>query len=198
MKKVIIYGGAFNPPHVGHAIVIETAIRLFPADEIWLMPSGDRRDKKIGVSSKHRINMIKLMVRDIFKNRPIPIKISSLELERVKLTTTYETKIELEKTYPRHRFYFLIGSDIIDDIKSRWVNGKKLFESSNFLVFEKSSFPVSKNIGGKVTILSRSIEVNVTSTFIRKLIREGRSGLPYLTPSVAAYIKKHRLYKNKK
>ena len=64
-KKIVIYGGAFNPPHIGHAIAIENVLRLFPCDEIWVMPTADRHDKKIKVDGVHRVQMLNLMVQEI-------------------------------------------------------------------------------------------------------------------------------------
>lgn len=173
-RKIIIYGGAFNPPHIGHAIAIESAMRLFACDEIWLMPSSDRRDKKISVSGKHRIKMLELTLAELFSNPPAPIKISTLELDRPALTTTYDTVLELNKKYPNREFYFIVGADIVGDIENKWVNGKELIKIAKFI-------PIKK-VG------------DISSTFVRKLITEGHSGIPYILPAVAKYIKDNGFY----
>jgi len=198
MKKIAIYGGSFNPPHFGHAMIVESILRLFPCDEIWLMPSGERLDKQINVSGNHRLQMLKLMRSELFNSSEIPIKINSLELNRLKLTTTYETKLVLKKKYPNHRFYFIIGSDLIADIKNKWVNGKKLYNSTYFVIIHKANH-IRINQLPKHSILLKTnlILTNVSSTLIRAFIRKGYSGIPYITKGVANYIKKHKLYTKK-
>lgn len=174
-KKIVIYGGAFNPPHIGHAIAIDETIRTFVCDEIWIMPSANRRDKNINVSGKHRVNMIKIMLSELFPNPKVPVKISTLELERPALTTTYDTQIELNKKYPNSEFYFLVGKDIFKDIKTKWINGKKLLRIAKFITVSK--------------------RVNVSSTFVRELISKGQRGVPYIIPAVARYIQENGFYR---
>ncbi|MBI3633436.1 MAG: adenylyltransferase/cytidyltransferase family protein [Candidatus Vogelbacteria bacterium] len=91
-KKVVIYGGAFNPPHIGHAAAIENIIRLFPCDEVWVMPSADRHDKAISVNGEHRLKMLQIMIDKVFPDSEIPIIVSDMEIKRGVSTTTYETQ----------------------------------------------------------------------------------------------------------
>ena len=76
MKKIALYGGAFSPPHLGHASVIEAILRLFPCDEIWVMPSADRHDKIVSASGEHRIKMLELMITELFPEYILPILLS--------------------------------------------------------------------------------------------------------------------------
>ena len=195
-KKIVIYGGAFNPPHLGHASVIKALLHLFPCDEIWIMPSGERKDKRIGVSGQDRLAMLRLMSSELFKGSIIPIKISDLELHWPRLSATYETLKTLAELHPRNKFYFYIGSRLIKDIKTEWVQGKKLYDTANFIsaIEPRSSLP--KKLPKSIIFLdAKKIEwLSISSTFVRGLLRRGRSGTPYITPGVARYIKKHKLY----
>ncbi len=194
-KKIVIYGGSFNPPHPGHADTIKAILRFFPCDEIWIMPSSERSDKKIKISGKHRVQMLRLMIKKMFPRPEMPIKISAMELERPKLTTTLETKLELEQKYPDYQFYFLIGSELVKDIETRWVHGKELYRSANFLVLLRKHAPLENNLPKNFVILSRDVVgSDLSSTFIRNLIAQEKSAAPYLMPEIAEYIKRHRLY----
>ncbi len=194
-KKIVIYGGAFNPPHVGHAAVIETAIRLFLCDELWIMPTANRRDKITRTKGVHRIRMLKIMKRELFSSFRTPIKISNLELNRPRLTTTYDTKLELENAYPQYEFYFLLGSDIVGDIEKKWVDGKKLFQNGKFIVFKRSSNDVLKKMPPQTVVLEKDVTcLEFSSTFIRNLLKRGDVGTPYISPGVARYIKENKLY----
>lgn len=204
-KRVVIYGGSFNPPHIGHMTAIEAVLRNFPCDEIWAMPSSERLDKKIGVSGKHRVNMLKIALKEHFppKSRkagfrraePV-IKISTLELDRAGPTTTYDTLTELKKLHPRYKFYFLIGSELLWDIRYKWVNGEKLWKSCYFLAIRKPSAKVPPKLPPNIKTIDKDIVwVNISSTLIRSFIKKGYSGIPYIHPRVAYYIKKHNLYR---
>lgn len=193
-KQIALYGGTFSPPHLGHALVIEALLRLFPCDEIWIMPSADRHDKKISASGKDRVNMIEIMLKDTFPKPKIPILISHLELDRNKPTTTFETKSELETKFPDHEFHFVIGSELLSDIEEKWVHGKELFQEMNFLAIKKPYFPLPNNLPPHLILLEDVVWFSVSSTFVRKLICDGFSGTPYLSQKVSDYIKKHQLY----
>jgi len=196
-KKIVLYGGSFNPPHIGHAIAVEAVLRNFKCDEIWIMPSSERLDKRIGISGKDRAAMLNIMIKEFFSHHPAtPIKISQLELNRPGLTTTFDTKTELERLYPKNRFYFLIGSDLLWDIRNKWVKGRELWRSAYFLAIRKPGAKIPPKMPPNIKLVDKDIVwVNVSSTLVRDFIKKGYSGIPYIHPRVAKYIKKYKLYK---
>jgi len=193
-KKVALYGGAFSPPHLGHASLIEAILRLFPCDEIWIMPSADRKDKQITANGKDRIKMLEIMTDELFPNAKIPILISDFELKLNKPTVTYETLKLLKEKYPNHTFHFILGSDNLSLIKTEWINGEKLFKEANFLALKNPLIHLPDKLPPKIIILDDLPWTNISSTFIRKLLTQGLSGLPYLSKEVAEYIKANNLY----
>jgi len=195
-KKIVIYGGSFNPPHIGHAIAIEAVLRNFECDEIWIMPSSERKDKHIGTPGKHRVKMLNILIREFSGRSAVPVKISMLELDRPGLTTTYDTKIELEKKYPGNKFYFLIGSELLWNIRYDWIKGNELWNNANFLAIRKPETEVPDKLPPNIKLVDKDIVwVNISSTIIRNFIKKGYSGIPYLLPKISAYIKKNGLYK---
>ncbi|MDO8523321.1 MAG: nicotinate-nucleotide adenylyltransferase [bacterium] len=195
-RRVVIYGGSFNPPHIGHAIAVEAVLRNFKCDEIWVMPSSERRDKHIGTSGKHRVKMLNILIKEFFEHSKIPVKIIALELDRPGLTTTYDTKTELERLYPKNGFYFLIGSELLWDIRYGWVRGNELWNSANFLAIRKPETKVPNKLPPNIKLADKDIVwVNISSTIIRNFIKKGYSGIPYLLPKISAYIKKNGLYR---
>jgi nicotinate-nucleotide adenylyltransferase len=196
-KKIVIYGGAFNPPHIGHTIAIENILRFFPCDEVWVVPSADRHDKQISVSGDDRLKMFNIMIDEIFPDSKVPILISDVELKRGIMTTTLDTKLELEKKHPEHQFFFQMGSDVIGDIKSGWLKGRELFETANFIVTKRLGSSLPKELPKNSVILGdkQVISIDISSTLIRRLLARGYSGMPYITKGVAEYIKENKLYK---
>lgn len=196
-KKVVIYGGSFNPPHLGHANVISALLRLFSCDEIWVMPSGERKDKHIGIFGKHRLAMLKIMLKELFPRPKIPIKLSTLELCRPKFTTTYQTLKKLKAHYPSHDFYFYVGSDLLGDIRTKWVNGRKLYDTVHFVSMAEPNSFLPKRLPKHIILLrgKRTGWANTSSTAIRSLIRHRVSRLPGVMRGVAGYINKNKLYR---
>ena len=196
-KKILIFGGAFNPPHLDHASIIGTLLKQFPCDEIWVMPSADRHDKTIGVSGEHRLKMIEIFIKELFPNPKVPIIISTLELNRPKLTTTYETKLELEKSYPDYEFYFVVGADSFNDIKTKWVNGEKLYKEARFIVLPRPGILLPESTPDNAFVLQNKNNdaPDISSTIIRSLIKEGKSIGEHTAKAVVEYIKNNNLYK---
>lgn len=187
--QIALYGGTFSPPHLGHASIIEALLRLFPCDEIWIMPSADRHDKTVTVSGEHRIKMLKIMIAELFPKPKMPIIISDFELRLNKPTITYQTLKLLKEKYPNHEFYFVIGSENLGVIEGKWINGKKLFQEASFVAIKNPLIPLPNKLPPHVTMIDDVAWSDISSTFIRKLIAQGYSGLPYLTKKVAEYIK---------
>lgn len=193
MKKIALYGGTFSPPHIGHIYVVESIIRLFPCDEVWILLSSDRHDKKASTSGEHRVKMWEIILDELFKDSRVPIKISTIELERGRPTETYETKIELEKKYPDYEFHLAIGADLVRDILY-WKNGEKLYHEMNFVGINKPYAELPDALPPKINFID-TVWANISSTFVRDLIAQGYSGIPYITPGIARYIKEYNLYK---
>ena len=194
-KKIALYGGAFSPPHLGHASVMEAVLRLFPCDEIWVMPSTNRHDKKVSASGSDRLKMLEILIQELFPSSKIPIIISDFELQMDKPTVTYETLKALDEKYPDNKFYFVLGSENLEVIETKWINGKKLLQEANFIAIKNPLIPLSNKLPSNITILDDLPWTKISSTFVRKLIAQGQSGLPYISKGVAEYIKGHNLYK---
>lgn len=193
-KKIVIFGGSFSPPHIGHASVIEAILRLVKCDEIWIMPSADRRDKKITAPGNDRLRMCQLMIEELFSTPTVPILISTEELSQKQLTTTYHTKLMLENKHPDFEFYFVIGADLIKDIENLWVDGKKLWQEANFITIKGPHYTMPDRLPPKILIIDEFGWSSTSSTFIRNLISKGFSGIPYISKNVAFYIKEKGNY----
>ena len=190
---ILIYGGAFNPPHLGHKKALEIAAKNFDCQEIWLMPSADRKDKTISTSSNTRLAMLKIFISELAVSKKI--KISKLEINNKKLSSTFETTKKLKTLYPNYLFYFVIGSDIIEDIEKFWVQGKKVFNSVNFLILKRPGYDMPKKLPKNSVIIDKEIiKKNISSTAVRKAIKMGEYVEHLLTPKIKNYIIAKKLY----
>jgi nicotinate-nucleotide adenylyltransferase len=194
MKKIALYGGAFSPPHLGHASVIKALLSLFLCDEIWIMPSADRHDKKVSAPGEHRLNMLELMITELFPNPKIPIVISDFELKINEPTVTHKTLGLLRDKYPDHQFYFVLGSENLKDIKTKWIDGDKLFKETEFIALKDPSTALPDELPPHITIIDITWH-NISSTFIRQLLLQGDSAISFISKTVSEYIEKNNLYK---
>ncbi len=195
-RKIVIYGGAFNPPHLGHAAVLDLLLQNFPCDEVWIMPSASRRDKQIAVSGQDRKNMIEALLRSGFSGVKTPIVLSDFEISRDKPTVTYETKAELERLHPEYEFHFLVGSDSVAEIEEKWVRGRDLFSEAKFVIVGRPKFKISEKLPNHSSVIGSLPEsLDMSSTLVRDRICRGESVSRYLHPAIEQYIKDRNLYK---
>lgn len=201
-KVIVIYGGSFNPPHIVHGRIVETIMKRFAVcNEIWVMPSADRDDKAMEVSGDDRLKMTEILIREMIPDDEGPkVRVSPLEILRKRLTTTWETISILGSCYPYAIFYFALGTDIVGDIKRKWKNGDRLFNSANFLLFDRPDAALSKKeleALPKNFIYIGEIEgvIGVSSTRIRERVKRGASIEGLTTRGVIDYINEHGLYR---
>lgn len=191
-KKIAIFGGSFNPPHKGHAAVVSAIIQHQLADEIWIMPSPSRSEKLIPTPPQYRLEMVQLLIQDIFQNSAIPVKATDFEISHSKELSTYQTKLKLEQTYPSTDFLFIFGSDVLPYI-STWPDGNKFYVNSKLIIIER---PGAKHLHASpnVTLITDYSKYPTSSTQIRSLIHQQQDVKEFLTPSVDKYIKDKKLY----
>ncbi len=106
MKKIGIFGGTFNPPHIGHINAVEQFNKFFCLDKIFIIPSGISPHKSVkgNVNSQDRLNMTKLA----FPN----YEVLDFEIKKQGISYTYDTLTYLKEQYTNAKLYLLIGSDM--------------------------------------------------------------------------------------
>lgn len=194
-KKVIIFGSAFNPPHLGHAALLRSAFSDFPCDEVWVMPTGDRLDKKIFVSAEDRFQMAQIWLAELFSDIATPIVLSRMELDRDKPTFTHDTHQELSRLYPTNDFYFLVGGDVLSDMRAKWYKGDEVHKNLNFLIVRRPGYDLPADLPAHSLIL-RASGSGISSTAIRAAIQSGQDAGDLMPAGVWRFIQEKRLYRN--
>ena len=176
MRKVLLYGGAFDPPHIGHYFAACKALAVNNCrgfEELWFLPCFNDMNKNVS-HHKHRLHMLHLMLRDCNSSR---MSICSHEITNRITGGTYMTVKSLRRRYPDIKFMFVVGSDQMEILKT-WRKYKELLETIEF-------FSVPRNI-------------SVSSTRIREFFNhDGAVSCDYITTRVNKYILDHNLYKGK-
>lgn len=190
--NITLFGGSFNPPTLGHAIVLEQIFKLNlikPLDYIWLLPEYIHSFAKNQtlITPDHRLAMTRFLLRP-------KIKIQTCCLDRKMSGNTIDHITYLKKTYPHHRFSFLIGSDNLKTF-DLWPKWQKLLKLMPFYIYPRQGFdfkPLYPNMFPLTD--SRQVISDISSTMVRDLIRQK---LPYehlLPPEINAYIQQNNLY----
>lgn len=210
-KLVILYGGAFDPPHVGHIATAQKAITTriagyTLADELWFLPCySDAFGKKKLSPAEDRVLMLERVVAE---NPAFRFRVCTDEIEMRNRAGTYAVVREMYRRYPGYEFLYLIGLDQARDIRF-WRNSRKLRKVIRFMaVKRKGVFPYGTagwvNQSPHMLIKDEPLKTNedISSSRIRAAFRSSyKTGEPipglflsWLTPLVNRHILENKLY----
>lgn len=199
MKKIIVFGGAFNPPLNSHFSLAEQIVNEYEnVEKIIFVPVNSKYQKSEALlSNEHRYNMLKLVCE---QNENF--EVSDIELKSDRPLYTIETLNILQKQYPNNEIVFTTGTDNLREFDT-WHEAEQIVKNFKILVLERdedsmddiialNSF-LSANKSSFIKV-KENIRSNLSSTFVRDKIRRGKS-IRYLIPDeVYRYIKENKLY----
>ncbi|MFA5010332.1 MAG: nicotinate-nucleotide adenylyltransferase [Ignavibacteria bacterium] len=199
MKRYGIFGGSFNPPHIGHSILAENVREQLSLDKVIFIPSG-KHPLKDAISiqdAEHRLNMAKLA----FENDP-NFEVSDIEIEKAKngiTNYTVDTLIDLYEKFKEDfiKIYLIIGIDNLIEFP-KWKNPNKLFLISEVIVMNRPGYFV-QDVNDEYSRKARYVSVpilEISSTDIRHRIKDKKSVKYMLEPEVEDYVIKNKLYKS--
>ncbi|MBP9738855.1 nicotinate-nicotinamide nucleotide adenylyltransferase [Candidatus Saccharibacteria bacterium] len=168
MKKAIIYGGAFNPPTVAHQAILQACVEYARAvsAEVWLLPSGERADKTIQVSTEKRIKFLEACISEVDTNG-VRHRIETIELLSTEKTQTYGTFSEISRKYADIEQIWVFGSDSITTMK-QWYNGDWLYNNLPMLIVPRPGFEITSLPPHAQFLQVDSAEMS--STIVRELM----------------------------
>ena len=198
--NIAILGGSFDPPHLGHALIAQQVKELLLVDQVWLMPCYKHTFQKELSPAAYRLEMTKFLGE---KN----IIVSDFEIATKSLGITIETLRQLSKKRTGDHLSWVIGSDQLIDFH-KWEEWETLIRQSPFIIFPREvvlrslSELVKKHlkldsIPQNVTLMQSEdlILTNISSTIVRKRVRDGLPVDLLVHPRVEAYIKDRGLYR---
>ena len=196
-KRIGVFGGTFNPPHIGHVAAAKAFIKSAELDKLIIMPAfiPPHKEYTSSVSCEDRFQMCKLAFSEIEN-----AEVSDLEISRGGKSYTYLTLQELSNS--EYDLYFLCGTDMILTLGA-WKNPDIIFELANICYIRREDDPeisieiekrckeYKEKYAAKIQpIVSEVIDISSSE------VRNGEVSLKsYLSPSVLEYINKTGLYK---
>lgn len=188
--KVGLYFGSFNPVHVGHMIIAGHLIEHTDLDQLWMVvsPHNPHKEKKSLAKDYDRLHLVTLAIADNPK-----IKASNIEFSLPKPSYTIDTLTFLKEKYPNHTFSLIMGGDNLASFH-KWKNYELILRDHDILVYQRPSYdPGELQSHPRVNILDAPM-LDISSSFIRKSIKNGHS-IQYLVPhTVFEYIESNKMY----
>lgn len=199
-RRIGIFGGSFNPIHIGHLVIAEAAWQEFSLDKVIFVPTGDTPNKDMHHISKYmRYEMVAKAIEGNSR-----FAISSIERDRTGPSYTADTIHMFREQFGKEdQLYFICGTDSIADLPN-WKYNVELLKCCEFISASRPgneeeiirSVSYFGDLGKEKIHFLRSPELNISSTILRKLIAKNKS-VKYLVPdAVIQFIHENDLYKD--
>ena len=193
--RIALYGGTFDPIHIGHLIVIENAINFLNLDKVIILPSSNPPHKKHmnKTPTNIRVEMVSEAIRDNDR-----IVLSTYESSDEEVRYTHETINYFTNKLKEHEIFYIMGEDSFMTIDT-WRNYKEILKF-NIIVFSRTGIDKNSDLVKKVNkikkdnpniFLINTLNINISSTLIRDLVKNKKS-IKYLVTDEVLYIINNR------
>ena len=199
MERIGIYGGTFDPPHLGHLRAAQAAIESLALDKLLLIPASCSPEKAPSQTpDHHRLEMLSLAAGE-------KMEVCDLELQRGGVSYTVQTLHALRMQYPDGELYLCMGSDAFGNLDS-WKETQTILSLAQICVFYRGGRDEGRKmqaqkekleqLGARVKLVENPV-TTISSTNLRRLLSFG-CGKKFLPESVCDYIRSNGLYNTRK
>lgn len=203
--KIGIYGGTFNPPHLGHLAAAQAAVAALELDKLILIPAAIPPHKSLPEGtpdSAHRMEMTRKMGDAMLM--PGVVEVSAMELEREGKSYTVDTLISIREQYPEDELWLMMGTDMFLTFHL-WYHPERIVQMAGLCAFgrtekdgEEVFAPQREYLeqlypGIHITTITLPGLVDISSTQMREMLGRGE-GQAYLLPAVYGHILMNALY----
>ena len=189
-KKTGLLFGSFNPIHNGHLILANYMAEFTDLDEVWFVvsPQNPLKDKKTLLTDYHRLALARLAIEDHAK-----LKVSNIEFNMPMPSYTIDTLTYLVDKYKARDFVLICGTDIFGSFH-KWKNYEELLKQYSLYVYPRPGHHMEKYINHPSVQLFDAPLMEISSSFIRKGIKD-RKNMDYWMPEkVYEYILEMHFY----
>ena len=191
MKKIGLYFGTFNPIHIGHLILANHFAETTDLDEVWFVitPLSPFKKKKSLLGNHHRLAIANIAVEDFPK-----LKTSDIEFKLQQPNYTVNTLIHMEEKYPDHQFCLIMGEDNLNSLH-KWKNYEMILEHYDIFIYQRPGNVSEMYADHEGVHYLDAPLLDISSSFIRKLCKEGKSIRYLVVDNVYRYITDSSMYK---
>lgn len=193
--KIGIFGGSFDPIHIGHAIIAQHIISSGAVDRLWFMVSPVnplKAGREQHVADTDRLRMVEMV------SRPMEgVETSAFEFTMPRPSYTIDTLNALQAKFPDDEFYLVTGGDNWQ-IFDKWRNSEEILAKYHLLIYPRLGYEViiPDDLKDRVTLVEAPI-IELSSTEVRERLANGLSVRYYVPDEVLGYIERHHLYTNR-
>jgi nicotinate-nucleotide adenylyltransferase len=199
--RIALFGGSFDPLHLGHLILAEQCREQARLDQVWFVPAATSPLKQLGpvASNRQRLEMLQIGIagHDAFR-------VEECELDRGGISYTVDTLKQLQTEHPGNEWFLIIGGDSLADF-DRWREPAEICQLALPLVYQRPGFVAPLDSLRSFTTPERfalieqhaitARQIDISSTDLRRRIAAGES-IRYLVPrAVEVYLLNQGLYK---
>lgn len=199
--KIGLYFGTYNPIHVGHLVIANYMVDYTNLDQVWLVvtPQNPHKNKASLLSDYHRLAIVRIAV----ENNP-KLKASNIEFDLPKPSYTITTLTYIQEKYPEYDFSLIMGEDNLRTLH-KWKNHEEIINNHNIFVYPRALTEQERNNQinletenkyenhPNVTLCDAPV-MKVSSSFIRKAIKEKKDVQYLLTDPVFKYVSEMHFY----
>ncbi len=196
MNRIGLYFGSFNPVHIGHMAIAGYLSEFTDLDQVWFVvsPHNPLKKKETLLDDTERLKMVELALGGSFNLRPCDV-----EFRMPVPSYTIDTMVYLEEKYPTYRFCLIMGEDNLSTLH-KWKNIDVISQRYPIYVYPRNR--AGKDIPGEFMDIIRSSDIkmvnaplmDISGSFIRQGIKEGKDMSFFLPPAVWKYIDDKHYY----
>ncbi|MCL4157310.1 UNVERIFIED_CONTAM: hypothetical protein GTU68_006663 [Idotea baltica] len=189
-----LYFGTFNPIHIGHLAIANHLVEFSDLDEVWMVitPHNPFKNKASLLSDEHRLQLVKIATENFTH-----LKASNIEFKMPQPNYTVHTLAYISEKFPKHTFNLIMGEDNLASFH-KWKNYEIILENHEIYVYPRIH---KEKVGksqfyehSKIHFVTAPI-MEISSTFIRKAIKDKKNIQPLLPCNVWQYIDEMNFYK---
>ena len=186
--KTGVFGGSFNPIHIGHLALANYLCEFGGLDELWFLvsPQNPFKQQTDLMDDCLRLELVRISTRRYPK-----FKASDFEFNLPKPSYTVHTLEELQKAYPERDFHLIIGSDNWN-VFDKWREPERILSDFHVLVYPRPGYPIDadKVLPPTVRVVEAPV-FEISSTFIRTSLQEGHDVSCFMDAEAYSYLLKH-------
>lgn len=197
--RIALFGGTFDPPHLGHLAVATAAADAFQLDSVLFAPAG-RQPLKPDANSSSFADRLAMTTLACAQDERFHASAIDAPRRDGQPNYTADTLAELEQALPAAVLYNLVGADSFLSLP-HWRDPARLLELAEWIVVSRPGFPLDDLSSLHLTPTQRTrvhlletVHEDLSATRLRERLRTGDPCADLLPPAVASYIRTHRLY----